>query len=270
MKIQKKYESEKEKKEEDKSNEKVNDEEEKKEDIKLEIKLGKEKLGIFPIKPWHLRECYRGDSDPDLIPDIDFLTRPEYSNERCEAAVAFLHKELSFGKNDIKIRDARMARDPGSMIMWIDTTEASVKRIYHRAAQIKNKDIQLITYFPGCLYRRKRNLDSILRTQRALDPKLRTQIRLGNTDIQLFTKMFGDPQWTPTPVDYYGDPDVDPPIPPPIRRTPSVSQPIKRKTTSPATKDDTVKKHRSDLNDVDPFDSDIDIEFDNPDTSNKG
>ena len=202
------------------------------EEHKLEIKIAKDKLGIYPMELWHIRESYFGDEPIENITDFDHLNDPKHTGVRAEAALTFLHKELNFNCDDIKIYYAQNGLGPFQKIMWIKTNEVSVHTIYQHDARYKNHDIQLITFIPSFLYQKKRNLDTILRLACSKEPKLRTQIRLGSHDLELFTKFTHEPNWVLT---NYGDLSINGPVSPPMGQgtsNPPAPSAAKRKSCS--------------------------------------
>ena len=188
---------------------------------KLEMKIANKTVGVSPIERKHILASYDGKEDPSTITDYEIFLSHKFRKARIDAAYDFLEIELKFDHDDIKVVNAEMCRNPYSGILWIEVTEGAVKKIFQRAAKYRRKNVQLMTYFPKHLYRRKRNLDVYLRRQRQLEPRLRTQICLGQTDISLVTKYADEPYWKEINVNAYGDPSVDPVYSPP-RQRPSV------------------------------------------------
>ena len=99
-----------------------------------EMKCARKKIGLYPFEAWHIRQCYYGEDDIAKISDNELLIDPALHHVRCEAALVFLNLELQFAKDDIKVITANMARHPSSMILWIETSEIEVRKIYQRAA----------------------------------------------------------------------------------------------------------------------------------------
>ena len=92
--------------------------------------------------------------------------------------------------------------------MWLETSELEVKQISQRASKVRRENnFQLLNYFLS-------HLDKILKNQKAIEPNLRTQIRLGDDDLSLFTKYKDKPYWRSTKLTAYGDPEFDPDISP--------------------------------------------------------
>ena len=70
-----------------------------------------------------------------------------------------------------------------------------------------------MTYFPSIVWPRKISLEKNMANARAKNSELKYQIRLGNTDIQLFTKDNNNPMWTRTDLDQYGPIEDLPEVP---------------------------------------------------------
>ena len=114
---------------------------------------------------------------------------------------------MELNMDNLNIRETKMSYNGDSGIMWVTLDKFTVRSIYQRNVSIKNPDIRVITYFPKQLWQKKKNLDIILSEARKKDSKLRTQVRMGDEDLQLFTKNVGEPFWMKTPINHYGDPD---------------------------------------------------------------
>ena len=72
------------------------------------------------------------------------------------------------------------------------------------SARVKNSDISLLTFFPSILWDRRTALLNNCKKAHRLNPKLRYQIRLGNSDIELWTKNIGEYQYMKTPIYEFG------------------------------------------------------------------
>ena len=190
------------------------------------------KLGIFPIKEGHIARFASKDHNLENVSNHDLFHSHLYAKARSEAAQDFLISRLKFEEGEIQIKETKMAHDGYCHILWITVTERIVKKIFQRAANVKDNQIQLLTYFPHHLYKRKIALEKLLRVARAAEPNLRTQIRLGKDDITLFTKYKNETFWQSTPLENYGKIDADPVFSPPRDREEHTT---KRKDVSPPT-----------------------------------
>jgi hypothetical protein len=159
------------------------------------------KIGLYPISTANVRHF----SSRKSITDVSEFNETEHDEARKDAVNEFLYEELKFKDNDIDIKSAKLAPKEASKIMWIETSEKEVKEIYKRAASVQNKSVQLYTYIPAQLWDRKISLDINCKKAREQNVNLRTQIRLGTDDLELYTKYKGEPYWQKTPVLEFGD-----------------------------------------------------------------
>ena len=177
-------------------------------DDKSVIWQAKSKIGIYPVMRSHITYFAFSNMDHENDTDNEVFHGSKYEEQRVDAAVEFLTKELKFGNDDVIIKEAKMSTKVDSNIMWVTMTEQKVKETFQRAARVKNSKIKLFTFFPASIWDRKVELDRLCKIQREINPKLRTQIRLGSNDIELYTKEINEPYWLKTPVLEFG------PLPP--------------------------------------------------------
>ena len=129
---------------------------------------------------------------------------------RREAENEFLVKELGFKDKEIRIKECKMANNPESSILWIETEIDQVKNIFMKAAITGNRKISVMLYYPRILWERKKSLEKRMAVERVKDRKLRYQIRLGVNDIELFTKREDDKFYVKVDFEKYGVlPDID-------------------------------------------------------------
>ena len=87
--------------------------------------------------------------------------------------------------------------------MWIEVGELIVARLKNRSINIKNPKIQLITYFPASLWKRRKDLNDIMKEKGKIQPELRYKISVGKRDIVLETKIVGEYIWQKIPIEEY-------------------------------------------------------------------
>ena len=168
--------------------------------MKTKLKLAKTKLGLYPVTLDNIRHF---SFDKSILTTEEF-NEDKHNEARIDAAKEFIEIELKLDQNEINIENAKLAPKADSKILWINTTEHNVKKLYARAAAIKNKNIQLFTYYPAELWERKIALDKNLKEARSNNANLRTQIRLGVDDLELHTKYTNENIWQITPLTEYG------------------------------------------------------------------
>jgi hypothetical protein len=162
------------------------------------------KIGIYPINRTCIEKFIYDKLSLKTEENDTVFNDPKYADARRDAAIDLLTEELKFAKHDITIKDTKMASNSSSNILWITVGPYDVKKIFQRSAQIKNKNISVINFFPHLVWARKESLRMLLKTERTQNPNLRAQIRLGTSDIELFTKFVGEPYWRLTPLEIYG------------------------------------------------------------------
>ena len=173
--------------------------------IRTSIEIAKSKIGLNPIDLDHIRKFSKDKNSTD----IEAYNNSDNDESRLKAAQEFLEYELKFDPNEIEIFNTKIATKKEARILWITTTKEAVKKIFKRAgtmgSRLRERRVNLYNFFPRELWARKLSLDSNCRKARMEDSKLRTQVRLGETDIQLYTKYVEEPFWRKTPNEQYGE-----------------------------------------------------------------
>ena len=164
------------------------------------IDAARRRVGLFPININHIKRYIDtvGDSD-----DVIYKHERFDMARRC-AANEFLVKELGFKDKEVRIKDCKMANNPESSILWIETDIDQVKNIFMKAAITANRKISVMQYYPRILWERKKSLEKRMSVERVKDRKLRYQIRLGVDDIELLTKAENDKFYVKVDVETYG------------------------------------------------------------------
>ena len=225
-------------------------------DDKSVIWQAKSKIGIYPVMRSHITYFAFSNMNHENDTDNEVFHGSKYEEQRVDAAVEFLTKELKFGNDDVIIKEAKMSTKVDSNIMWVTMTEQKVKETFQRAARVKNSKIKLFTFFPASIWDRKVELDRLCKIQREINPKLRTQIRLGSNDIELYTKEINEPYWLKTPVLEFGPlppigyklkTDQDKVFSPPKERGHVMSGSMNSKRQASSPRENDAKKNRDDL-----------------------
>ena len=164
------------------------------------IHAARRRVGLFPININHIKQYIDNVDDLDEV----IYKHEKFDMARCEAANEFLVKELGFKDKEVRIKDCKMANNPESSILWIETEIDQVKNIFMKAAIIANKQISVMQYYPRILWERKKSLEKRMSVERVKDTKLRYQIRLGVNDIELLTKGENDKFYVKVDVETYG------------------------------------------------------------------
>ena len=107
----------------------------------------------------------------------------------------FLASQLAYEPDKlekIQIKETRMATK-GENIIYVALEEQSeVKEVYLRKAELKNDEVTVCNYIPPNFYSRFTYLNTVCREMREQDKSLKTQLRFGKDDIEIFTKNKGE------------------------------------------------------------------------------
>ena len=164
------------------------------------IHAARGRVGLFPININHIKQYIDTVGDSDEV----IYKHEKYDMARRDAANEFLVEELGFQDKEVRIKDCKMANNPESAILWIETEIAQVKNIFMKAAIKANRKISVMQYYPRILWDRKKSLEKRMAIERVKDKKLRYQIRLGMNDIELLTKGVDDAFYVKVDVETYG------------------------------------------------------------------
>ena len=170
------------------------------------IHAARRRVWLYPININHIKQYIDTVDDSDEV----IYKHEKFDMARREAANEFLVKELGFKDKEIRIKECKMANNPESSILWIETEIEQVKKIFMKAAMTANRKISVMQYYPRILWERKKSLEKEMFVVWQLDRKLRNQIRLGVNDIELFTKREDDKFYVKVDFEKYGVlPDID-------------------------------------------------------------
>ena len=171
-----------------------------------------------PVFPRHIKDQLQKGHCRDL-------NDAENEAGREAAAYDFLENELKFFTK-IKIESTKWS--PLKDILWITLAEPyMVKKIYKMAAETRNREARVLMYTPREYYSRITALEALCKVERAKDKELRTQIRIGEWDIELHIKKLGDSGWTKRSPLMFGsipEPELEDKI-----RSPPKGRDVKRK-----------------------------------------
>ena len=180
---------------------------------KLIMDDARHRIGLFPVHNYHIKEHLKAGHDKDL-------NSPSNEAGREQAARDFLEKEIKF-YNKIEIVSSKLS--PLSDILWIKVDNRhAITKLYQKAASTKNRTCRLRIYTPKSFFNRIKKLEELCREARLKDSKLRTQVRLGQSDIELYLKTHREDMWERYEPDFFGllpDPElVDLTVSPPVGR----------------------------------------------------
>ena len=159
-------------------------------------------IGIGPVTKHSIEYFFKKTNDQR---SAQIMAAKEYSKHFQD----FNEEELK----EIKIEDTKKAAKDDVLYIALANKE-QVHEIYYRRAQSRNDDLQLRDYIPPQLHSRFTALAKKAAEKRKLCTDLKTQIRWGDTDVEIHTKQKGtDEAFKKCDiVDFMGDdrlPDID-------------------------------------------------------------
>ena len=135
-------------------------------------------MGIGPITKETL-DHFEGEKDPEAA-------RRMAVKEILMYKLGFTNKEL----DEIDIKETKQAKSEDIVYFAVENTD-TIREIYYRKADSKNDEINLRNYIPPQFHARYMALNRECTEQRSKNQRLKTQIRFGKQDIELFTKEKG-------------------------------------------------------------------------------
>ena len=99
------------------------------------IHAARGRVGLFPININHIKQYIDTVGDSDEV----IYKHEKYDMARRDAANEFLVEELGFQDKEVRIKDCKMANNPESAILWIETEIDQVKNIFMKAAITANR-----------------------------------------------------------------------------------------------------------------------------------
>ena len=165
------------------------------EDTKNQIKEGRMKIGIYPFTLSDITNVLDKDMDLTDVPDEIIYKDPTFGNARVTAAIRKIEEHFFFKEGELSLNDAKMANNPYSKILWLTMDEMDVKKIYLRASQVRSKSLFTRDYTPQCVWFRKNKIIDHFKELRKHN-NIRYQIRLGEEDLIVLTKVIGESNWS--------------------------------------------------------------------------
>ena len=88
----------------------------------------------------------------------------------------------------LNIMETKLSHKGDDIMNVAFETENEVKELYIRKAELQNSNLTLRNYIPPNFYARFMHLNQLCTQKRSEDPTLRTQLRFGRKDIEIYTK----------------------------------------------------------------------------------
>ena len=108
------------------------------------------------------------------------------------AVKELLMYNLAFNEKEFHELDIQETKDGKDGIIYIAAgNKDMLKEIYRHKADSRNDDIEVMNYIPPCFYQCFKAISKEATRQRAEDKNLKTQLRFGPKDVEVYTKERG-------------------------------------------------------------------------------
>ena len=134
---------------------------------------------------------------PISMSNIDFFRSKEvgFEEAKCLAIKEFLQYNLGYSQDDlerIRIMDTRISTRGDDIMNVALATEDETREIYMRKAETRNSEVVVRNYIPPNFFKRYMHISEVCAGRRDEDENLKTQLRFGRKDVEVFIKMRGD------------------------------------------------------------------------------
>ena len=105
-----------------------------------------------------------------------------------------LRKYYKYDEDEIKqveILETKITVKDEIFIYIVTKNNIDIKDIYRRKAEIRRDDIYIRTYIPPQFFSRFTAINKICKDKRYENPEIKTQVRFGQDDLEIFTKYKG-------------------------------------------------------------------------------
>ena len=134
---------------------------------------------------------------PISIDSVEFFRRKGQNFEvaKVSAFKEFLHYNLNYTEDELlqlKVEETRLSTKGDKILNVALAEEDEIKELFIRKAESRNENIILRNYIPPNFHERFMELNRICADKRKDDPSLKTQLRFGRKDIELYMKIRGE------------------------------------------------------------------------------
>ena len=119
----------------------------------------------------------------------------DYDEAKKMAAQEYLSVHLRFNEKElaeIDITDTQVSAKGENILYIVVTDESNIRDIRARTAQCQNPDLQLQDFIPPQIFKRYIALSRFAHDIRSKNKNIKTQVRYGNKDVELWTKTRGE------------------------------------------------------------------------------
>ena len=149
------------------------------------------KVVFFPVSREDITKwSWRSENkNHEVDTDNKVFYSPEYKEERYDQAMDICISKYRFYESEVTIKDVQYCNKASAKMLIVTTTKEFAKALFIRAATLQDRSINVIQHIPGPALTRKKALDKLLTSIRKKTPGLRTQVRLGKSDLKVMAKV---------------------------------------------------------------------------------
>ena len=90
--------------------------------------------------------------------------------------------------DSLQIQETRLSKRGEDIINVAFASEDEVKDLFMRKAEMKDESVTLRNYIPPNFHERVMYLNAVCAEKRSNEPNLKTQLRFGRRDVEVFYK----------------------------------------------------------------------------------
>ena len=129
----------------------------------------------------------------------------DYMEAKRMAAMEYLKVSLRYNEEEleeVEITDTQVSAKSENILYIVTAKASNIRDIRARLAECRDERLNAIDFIPPQYYARYTALGRVAKDIRDKDRSMKTQIRFGQSDLELYTKRKGsDDRYTPVPLD---------------------------------------------------------------------
>ena len=118
-------------------------------------------------------------------------SKNDFEDAKIKAIKELLSYSLNYDDDELEslnIQETKLSKRGDDIINVAFASEDKVKDLFIRKAELKNEYVTLRNYIPPNFHERFMHLNAVCSEKRSLEPNLKTQLRFGRRDIEIFNE----------------------------------------------------------------------------------